>query len=319
MNLATDRLNGIAVFVQAAEAGSFALAGERLGLSRSAVGKSIARLEDRLGVRLFHRTTRTQSLTEDGQTFHERCVRALAELEAAQEALDSGRHAPVGRLRVTMPVLFGRLCVAPLLVELAQQHAGLSLDLSFTDRPTDLIEDGFDLAIRIGNLPDSADLVARCLGRDTMVLCASPAYLARYGRPHSIDDIAQHQCLLYSRSGQAKPWRFVDAEGRVTLAPVSSRIQMDDLDSLVQAAVAGAGLVASTWWLVRDRLKSGQLERLLPHETIVNHGVYAVWPRRRQLPCRMRTVIDMLAERVPPMLEVPEAEPVKPAVRRRRR
>src|SRR5262249_22818153 len=153
-----ERLTGIAAFVQAVEAGSFAVAAGRMGLTRSAVGKSIARLEQRLGVRLFHRTTRRQSLTEDGQAYYERCVRALAEIDAAEAALDSGRRAPAGCLRVTAPVLFGRYCVAPVLLELARRYSGLAIEMSFSDRVVDLLEEGFDLAIRVGTLSDSTSL-----------------------------------------------------------------------------------------------------------------------------------------------------------------
>ncbi|MBA2673320.1 LysR family transcriptional regulator [Ramlibacter sp.] len=309
MNLATDRLNGIAVFVQAAEAGSFALAGQRLGLTRSAVGKTVARLEERLGTRLFQRTTRSQSLTDDGQAFHERCVRALAELEAAQAELESGRSEPVGRLRVSMPVLFGRCCVAPLLVELARRHAGLSLELSFNDRPVDMVAEGFDLAVRIGDVPDSADLVARPLGKDTMVLCAAPSYLRAHGQPRRLADLAAHHCMAYSVGGAAKPLRILDAQGRAVTVPIASRVLMDDLEAMANAAVAGAGLVALPCWLVGERVRTGVLKRLLARHTIANHAVRLLWPRTRQLPFRVRTAIDMLAERVPPLLSVRLAQP----------
>src|SRR6266446_615422 len=147
-----ELLSGVDVFVAAVEAGGFAAAGERLHLTRSAVAKAIARIEERLDVRLFHRTTRTLGLTEDGQTYYERCVRALEELRAGEAALESGRREAAGRLRVSAPVLFGRYCVAPVLAKVAAQHPKLELELSFSDRPVDLIEDGFDLAIRNGNI-----------------------------------------------------------------------------------------------------------------------------------------------------------------------
>jgi len=171
----TDRLSGVAVFVQAAEAGSFALAASRLGLSRSAVGKSASRLEGRLGVRLFHRTTRSQRLTGDGQVLYESCVRALTEIEAAETALDTGRREPSGRLRVSATVLFGRRCVAPILLALARRHPRLEVELSFNDRPVDLVEEGFDLAVRNGALPDNAGLMARRLVGQRMTVCAAPA------------------------------------------------------------------------------------------------------------------------------------------------
>ena len=156
-----DRLNGVLAFVQAADAGSFALAARHMSLSRSAVGKSIARLEQQLGTRLFHRTTRNQTLTEDGQIFYERCVRALAEIEAAEATLESGRRAPRGTLRVSVPVLFGRYCVAPVLLEITRRYPLLQLDLSFTDRVVDLVEENFDLAVRVAPLASSSGLISR--------------------------------------------------------------------------------------------------------------------------------------------------------------
>jgi DNA-binding transcriptional LysR family regulator len=157
----SDRLNGVSVFVEAVEAGGFSAAALRLNLSRSAVGKTIARLEGRLGVRLFHRTTRSQSLTDDGQAFYERCLRALEEIRAGEAMLESGQQEATGRLRVSMPVQFGRRCVAPILSHLAEKHPRLELDLNFSDRLVDLLEDGFDLAIRTGPLDQSAGLMTR--------------------------------------------------------------------------------------------------------------------------------------------------------------
>ena len=202
-----DRLNGIEAFVQAAEAGSFALAAERLRLTRSAVGKSIARLEARLGVRLFHRTTRQQSLTDDGQAYYDRCVRALAELQAAEAELDSGRREPQGRLRVTAPLVFGRHCVAPVLRELAGRYPQLEVDISFSDRVVDLIDEGYDLGIRVGDLPDSSSLAARRLGLQTMGIGASPAYIAAHGRPVTAQEMQAHAGIIYARGGVTRPGR----------------------------------------------------------------------------------------------------------------
>lgn len=169
-----DRLAGVSAFVASAEAGSFARAAERLGLTRSAVGKAVARLEERLGTRLFVRTTRSLGLTEDGQMFYERCAQALEDLDAAQHMLEAGRREVVGRLRISAPVVFGRHHVAPLLLDLARHHPRLRIEASFTDRQLDFADDGIDLAIRSGELPDSDWLVARRLGMQAMVLCAAP-------------------------------------------------------------------------------------------------------------------------------------------------
>lgn len=169
-----ERLGGISIFVEAVDAGGFSAAAERLNLSRSAVGKTIAKLEQRLGVRLFHRTTRTQSLTAEGQLYYESCLRAVGEIRAGEALLESGKQEIRGRLRMSLPVVFGRQCVMPLLSELLGQHPLLELDVNFSDRRVDLVEDGFDLAIRTGPLPDEPDVMARKVADQPMTVCASP-------------------------------------------------------------------------------------------------------------------------------------------------
>ncbi|HWT98751.1 MAG TPA: LysR substrate-binding domain-containing protein [Terriglobales bacterium] len=283
----SDRLGGIAAFVQATESGSFALAAERLNLTRSAVGKSIARLEQRLGVRLFHRTTRSLSLTEDGQTFYESCLRALKELETAEAALDSGRQSVNGRLRVSMANVFGRHCVAPILLELARQHPGLELDLSFNDRPVDLIEDGFDLAIRGGNVPDQSGLMIRRLGEQRMIVVAAPAYLAR------------HEGVVYGRGSQIKPWSFKGPEGRLIQQEIRCRLRLDDVEALVDAALSGAGLGWLPCWLIAPHVKRGALVPVLSPDLAIGYPMYAVWPQSPHLPLRTRLAIDALAAQLP--------------------
>lgn len=308
-----DRLDGIAVFVQAAEAGSFALAGERLHLSRSAVGKAIARLEQRLGSRLFHRTTRRQRLTEDGQAFYERCVRALAELETAAAALDRGRAEPSGHLRVTMPVLFGRHCVAPALLALARAHPRLNLELSFSDRVTDLVDEGFDLAVRIGRLPDSGSLAARRLGTQRMAICAAPAYLAQHGRPRSADELATHSAIVYARGGHELPWQLRDADGRTLEPRLHSRLRLDDVQAIADAAIAGAGLAWLPCWLLARHLRTGELEVVLDCERVLATDIYAVWPQTQYLPAKTRAAIDALAAQVPALMGAAERRPAPAA------
>src|SRR5258708_36834449 len=206
-----DKLHGITTFVQVVDAGSFTLAAERMNLTRSAVGKVISRLEARLGVRLLHRTTRSQTLTEAGQAYYDRCVRALAELDAAEADLESEQTEPRGRLRVSVPIAFGHHCVAPVLFALARRHTQLQIDISFTDRAVDLIEEGIDLAGRIGELRDSASLATRRLGRQHMSIGAAPSYLARHGTPVDLDELDGHGGIAYSRAGVLSPWRVLDA------------------------------------------------------------------------------------------------------------
>jgi DNA-binding transcriptional LysR family regulator len=297
----SERISGINAFVTAAEAGSFALAAQRLHLSRSAVGKSIARLEERLGVRLFHRTTRSQSLTEQGQSFYERCARALAELDEAEAELAAGQTVPSGRLRVSVPTLFGRRCVAPLLIELAQRHPQLELEMAFSDRNVDLIEEGFDLAIRTGVLASSATLAARKLGNQAMIVCATPAYLAAHGTPQTMGELEQHHGLGYYRAG-SMTWRFLDEGGRVKEVQMNSRLRFDDLETIAQAALAGLGITWLPSWLVAGELQRGELVRLLEHERPFSFELHALWPHTRHLPSKVRAAIDQLVAHIPVLL-----------------
>jgi DNA-binding transcriptional LysR family regulator len=298
-----DRLNGVSLFVQAAEAGSFALAADRVGLSRSAVGKAIARLEERLGTRLFHRTTRSQSLTEAGQAYYERCRRVLAELEAAEADIDTGRAAPSGRLKVTAPVLIGRCFVAPVLLDLVRQHPGLSLEIAFTDRQADLVEDGIDLAVRAAPLPDVAGLATRRLARLPMVVCATPAYLAARGRPATLEDLPGHDLLVYGRDGRSLPWRFIEPDGHVRAMILDGRIRFDDLDSLAEATAGGLGIAMLLHWQVAGRLRDGTLVQLFTDRPDFAFDVHALWPQSRHLPSKTRAAIDALAARLPALMD----------------
>ncbi|MFM0246481.1 LysR family transcriptional regulator [Paraburkholderia sediminicola] len=304
-----DRLSGIAAFVNAAEAGSFALAAERMHLSRSAVGKTIARLEDQLGTRLFHRTTRSQSLTEDGHAYYERCVRALAELDAGEATLQAGRRDPQGRLHVSVPVLFGRRCVAPILLELAQRYPQLELQISFTDRVTDLVDEGIDLVVRSGRLRDApAGLVARKLGEQTMTLCAAPAYLAKRGTPRTIADLAGHEGIFYANGRQDAAWPLTDENGVRQSVVVRHRLRLDDLETILAATIASAGIARLPCWLIGDALNSGALVKVLPELPGPRIELHLAWQQTRHLPSRMRVTIDELAALLPGILAIGTVE-----------
>jgi DNA-binding transcriptional LysR family regulator len=297
------------VFVAAVEAGSFAGAARRLHRTRSAVGKGIARLEERLGVRLFLRDTRHSSLTEQGQLFYEHALRASAELLSAIAALDRSRDEPRGRVRVTMPVAIGRRCVAPLLMALGREHPALELDLSFTDRVVDVIHEGVDLALRVGPLRDSSDLVARRLGDHRMLVCGAPAYLHAVGRPDGPGALTSHRCLTYGRNGRHKPWQFHDAQGRVIEVAVTPRWRFDDLEAIRDAALAGDGLARLPNWLVADDLRSGALQVVFDEPRPLSYEMHAVWPRMHALPLKTRVVVDTLVAQLPPLLD-PIVDPV---------
>ncbi|EML1217984.1 LysR family transcriptional regulator [Enterobacter hormaechei] len=300
----TDTLKDIPVFVASVEAGSFAQAAVRLHLSRSAVGKSIARLEERLGVRLFHRTTRSQRLTDNGALFYERCLRALEEIRGAESQLETGKHQVSGRLRVAVPVLFGRQCIAPLLIELAQEHPGLELEMSFSDRVVDLVEEGFDMAVRNGALADSSVLVARRLGEHRMILCAAPDYLLKNGQPQTVDDLRQHTAINYTRAGRVLPWQLMDYDGTSRTFIPRSSLNMDDLQAICDAALAGHGLAWLPCWMVIKEIQQGNLVPLLDQAPDVRFDVHAVWQQTPHLPLRVRIAIDMLVKRLPAVMSL---------------
>jgi len=295
----SDALNGISVFVTAAESGGFSAAAARLHLSRSAVGKTIARLESRLGVRLFHRTTRAQSLTEDGQAYFEHCLRALDALRAGGQMLDSGRKEASGRLRVTMPVLFGRRCVAPILMRLARQHPKLELELNFTDQVIDLVEDRVDLAIRNGRPAEGNGLKTRRIALQRMTVCGAPSYVAEQGAPTRLRDLERHQAIVYCRAGAVKPWTFPSNESEPIEMVPPSRFRFDDLRAMADAAVAGLGLTWLPCWLIRDDVRAGKLVPLLADQPRLVFETHALWPETPHLPFRVRMAIDALAAELP--------------------
>lgn len=299
----TDRLDGVATFVQVVEAGSFALAAERLNLTRSAVGKVIARLETRLGVRLIHRTTRSQSLTEDGQAYYERCVRALAELEAAEAELEGGRRAPRGRLRVSLPLAFGQLCVAPVLMNLTRRHPKLQIDMSFSDRMVDLVEEGFDLAVRIGELRDSTSLAARRLGAQYTSVGAAPSYLARHGMPASLDEMHGLEGIVYARGGALAQWDFLDDEGQPMRVNINPHLSMDDVQAIAAAAIAGFGLARLPSWLLARYVKSGELALVKGCCSLPPLEINVVWPQTRYMASKVRCAIDALVEEIPALIQ----------------
>ncbi|MGJ7529107.1 LysR family transcriptional regulator [Variovorax sp. GB1P17] len=300
-----QRLQGIEEFVAAVEAGSFALAAQRLHVTRSAVAKSIARLEARLNTRLFLRTTRSQSLTEEGHGYYERCRRVLDELDAAQALTDVARSTATGIVRISMPAMLGRLKVGPLLLALARQHPQLSLELAFNDRRVDLAEEGLDLAIRSGELVDSTGLIARPVGVQWMALCAAPQYLAERGHPRNVGDLqGAHEAVLYARDGQVSAWRFHDAQGRPVEVTLPSRLRCDSAEVLLEAAVGGLGLARLPSWLAADALAAGTLVRVFEEPRPFGFELNVIRSRSRYLPFKTRVVIDWLAEHLPPLLQV---------------
>ncbi|HFK4647336.1 TPA: LysR family transcriptional regulator [Serratia marcescens] len=292
-------LSALPAFVAVAEGGSFAAAAEKLHLTRSAVSKIVSRLEARLGVMLFMRTTRSLKLTDEGALYYEHCRQALVSIQAAENQLDSGKMQVSGRLRVSVPVLFGHLCIAPLLTALANEHPLLTLEISFSDRRIDLVDEGFDLAVRIGELADSGSLVARRLGEHGMLLCASPDYLQRCGEPSTVEALSRHQAVGYLHAGAVLPWQLRSENGELQSFRPPAKMMMDDMQGIVDAVSAGAGIAWLPEWLVRDRLAAGALVEIMRGESSLSFPVNVVWPYMPYQPLKVRLAVDKLVAELP--------------------
>src|SRR5262245_20715338 len=284
----------MSVFTKVVATGSLSSAARELGLSPAMVSRRLAALEARLGVRLVNRTTRSLHLTDEGASCYESCSRVLAEIEHANASVAARRQEPQGTLRVALPAAFGNQYVAPLVPQFAARYPAVQLFLSLSDRTINLVEDGFDLAIRIAALEDSS-LAARKLAPNRRVLCASPEYLRRQGPPSAPADLAQHNCLLASDFGTA--WEYTDPEGKPGSVRVSGRYVCDNWEVLREWALAGLGIALKSTWDVRRHLASGALVPLLPGYSFDSDvAIYAVYPHRRHLPAKTRAFIDFLAD-----------------------
>lgn len=298
MRVAMDSLGGFSAFIQAAETRSFVAAGAALGISASAVGKSIARLEARLGVRLFHRSTRSIRLTEEGTVFLERCRRILGEIEAAEQELSDARTTPSGKLRVSLP-LVGSL-LNPVLAGFARQYPDIELDLNFTDRRVDIIEEGFDAVIRAGKISDSR-LMSRKLGTYHLQLVASPQYLRERQIPLKPADLRQHACLFYkfASTGKVEPWPLRGWEELVG-AGLPTAATCDTTDTLIYLAQQGLGIACLPDFIVREALAAKRLQTVLEKQTRHAAAFHVLWPSSRHLSRKLRVFIDFLSERVFP-------------------
>ncbi|WP_137174172.1 LysR family transcriptional regulator [Massilia sp. HP4] len=290
-----ESLSGIATFVAVARASSFTQAGEMLGISKSAVGKAVARLEERLGVKLFHRTTRRLALTADGEAYFAVCARALEGIAEAEGSLGGKLLVPAGRLRIDMPAAFGRKVMLPILLDIARAYPALQLTLTFTDDVIDLVEEGVDLAIRFGTLEDSSDLVARRLTSHRWVIGAAPVYLETHGLPDTLADISRHDCIVGYRRGRPLAWHVVENGQPARLAPPPTH-QISDAEAMLDAAVAGIGLCQMPLALMRPYIDAGQLVTVLDDCTPREIDVHAVWPRTSHLRPKVRHVVDTLVK-----------------------
>ncbi|MEI9925146.1 MAG: LysR substrate-binding domain-containing protein [Bradyrhizobium sp.] len=293
-----DRLKSLEVFAKTAAAGSFSAAGRAMGISQTMVTKHIAALEARLGVKLFHRSTRRLSITDAGRSYLEASERILTDMDAIEAAISSDRIEPRGLLRLNAPVSFGTRWIASLLTEFAKLHPYVTVELSLNDRLVDLAEEGWDLAIRVGSLSDSS-LIARRVAPCRTVICAAPTYLKTSGTPRTVSELPAHNCLGYtlSRLTGVNRWTF-GVKAEVTVE-VSGNLRANNGDALLAAAIAGQGIIYQPTFIVADSLRSGALVALtLDQPTIELGGIYAVFLPNRHPPAKVRAFIDFIADRI---------------------
>ncbi|SCB57538.1 DNA-binding transcriptional regulator, LysR family [Rhizobium aethiopicum] len=293
-------LNDILIFMAVVDAGSFIAGGQAMGLSRSAAGKAVTRLEERLGARLLNRTTRTLSLTDEGRVFYEHGLQILASVDEAEASIAGQGGTPRGVLRLTVPDAFGRLVVLPLLEKYLRTWPDVQVEVTFTDRPADIVEDGFDLAITIGAAPSAAEtrLIARVIANDKTRLCASPSYLGDRGMPREIGDLAAHDCLFFTSRGQRQGWRFRGDGGGWIKAQGRSRLRLDRSDAVRDAALAGLGIALLPDFLIAADLTAGRLRQVLPDLETDDTKIVALYSDKGLLEPRLRCFIDLMIEAV---------------------
>jgi DNA-binding transcriptional LysR family regulator len=289
-----DTFAGMAAFIAAVDEGTFSRAAVKLGLTPSGVSKLIARLEDRLDARLFHRTTRRIQLTDLGAFYFERARRIFDDVRSLETEIDDGRDTPRGLLRVTAPVVLGQVRIVPVVVAFRAEFPDVRIDLILTDRVVDPIEERIDVAIRMTATPPAA-FVAKKLGDDRRRFCASPSYLARRGRPRHPADLAGHDCLVFYADGASVPWKLRDKAGKPTSLRVCGPLQTNNTLALRDAAIGGLGIADLPLYLAAEDLRVGRLESVLDDFAVVDRAVYAVYPSGRSVPARSREFVRVLA------------------------
>ena len=291
-----DKYQEMRVFSAVADAASFVAASESLGMSKAAVSRYVSELERRLGVRLMHRTTRRLSLTPEGELFLSRCREILSSIDASEAELSTRRVTASGLLKLSVPVSFGIRHLAPLWSDFLGKHPQVTLDVQLSDRVIDLVEEGFDLAVRIARLPDSS-LISRQIASTRLVLCAAPGYLRRSGRPKHPSELAQHDLLAYSLLASGDQWQFDGPAGPVSVK-VRPRMWSNNGESCVAACVEGAGIALQPGFLIDESLARGELVELLPQFHAARLGIYAVYPSRRFVLPKVRAMVRFLETRL---------------------
>lgn len=287
-----NRLNDIVAFISSVKAGSFTAAADSMGITRSAVGKSVSRLESQLGVRLLNRTTRTLSLTDEGRIMFERCQQILEDLEEVDATMALRRARPTGTLKLTAPLSFGQRHILPLVDEYLRQWIDLRADLSFTDRFVDLVEEGFDIAIRIGLPRDDSQVLSRTIAHQQFVTCASPDYLARRGIPEVPEKLVDHATIML-RGARPRAWHFHTLDGPYSF-DATGRLAIDSSEAIREAALAGFGLVNLPTYITGNDLIAGALVEVLHQFRAPPDPIRLIYPSKRHLSPRVRAFIDLL-------------------------
>ena len=293
-----DRLDAMQLFVRVAELGSFAGAAQQLGVARSVVTRQIAGLEAHLGVKLMARSTRRLTLTSAGTAYLEKCRVILNLVEAAEIGVAEERQTPRGNIRISLPLSFGLKRLAPLLLDFSQRYPEVALDMDYSDRRVNLIEEGIDLSIRVTRRLDAGD-VARRIGTSRMLVLASPDYLSRHGQPAHPAELAHHVCLGYTNAGAATSWQFV-VDGQLENFPIRSRINANNGDVLTEAAAQGLGIACQPDFIAGSFIAAGRVVEILVDYPGPELGIYAMLPSNRHIPHRVRVLMDFLAARLAP-------------------
>lgn len=293
ISLHSQLLNMVA-FIHTVETGSFTAAAVRMGVSKSATGKNVARLEERLGVKLLNRTTRCVSLTDEGTLYYQSCLKVIDELTEAESLLAFRQNTVSGKLCISLPMSYGRLHVMPILNQLAKNYPELRMNISFTDRKVDLIEENIDLVIRLGDQGNYTSISGRKIGSQRSVICASPDYLRIHGIPHDLTDLASHSCIGFAYDNQTVPWVVLDKQGNTLRFTPDSRFVISHGEALRDATVSGLGIAHMATWLVGDDIEQGRL-LVIPIETPpTDFTISALWPTSKNLSPRIRVVVDAL-------------------------
>lgn len=283
---------GVTEFISVAETESFTAAGRRLGISTAQVSRQISQLETRLNTKLFYRTTRKVSLTGEGSVYYSHCRQVMDGLEEAERAISSLRDTPQGSIKMTAPVTYGEQYVMPVVLDYMQAYPDVEITCDLTNQMIDLVEDGYDLAVRLGHLRDSS-MMAKRLASRMQYVCASPEYIEKYGAPYTLSELGQHNCLV----GNSNHWHFVE-KGKARSVRVSGNLVCGSGYALLEAAIRGMGLIQLPGYYVDEAIAAGKLMVLLKPYQEPKEGIWALYPHNRQLSPKIRLLVDMLAEKL---------------------